>query len=560
VFSLPSVFLEKSANVYRKGWQGKIVSRFEHVFFYNDLACLGPTRCPTDRRLLRRRILMFRTRSLYCILCAALAGALALAAFGFLPRTSNAQPAAKPPAPKGPVSFINDVAPILKESCFGCHGAKNPKGKLDMTRYETFRRGGTKDDPIVPGKPEDSYLIDVLTAMGKKQMPPEDSGDPLPKDQIDVISRWIKEGAKLDAGLKKESDLLKELRLRWKPPVPNAVYTFPVTVTGLIFSPDGKQLIASGNHELTVWEASTGKLLKRVRTRARRNMAMVFLPDGKLAVAGGRPGEEGDVRVYNLTGGTPKVVDGVTHLDGVNDAGVMVKQLLDADDEVLCLALRADGKKLAAGGCDRMVQVWDISGGAAAAKSEAVIENHADWVFGVAFSPDGKTLYTSSRDKTAKVWDLAGKESVLTFPEHQNGVYGVAAKADGKVGYSVGEDNNLRSWNASGPNAGKQIRATGAGGKGIQKLVFIPKGNLLATCSGDGQVRLWNADSFAAVRSFPGHKDYVYALAVSPDGSLIAAAGFAGEIRVWKVADGALVKAFNASPGYKEPATKPIKK
>src|SRR5204863_2156154 len=141
---------------------------------------------------------------------------------------------------------------------------------------------------------------------------------------------------------------------------------------------------------------------------------------------------------------------------GVNDPKVLVKKLLEADDEVLCLALSADGKKLASGGSnDRMVNVWDLSGGVAEAKLEQTIENHADWVFGVAFAPDGKHLLTCSRDKTAKVWDLGTKESVLTFPDHQNTVYAVAAHRNGKFGLSVGEDNLLRTWNATGD--GKQV-------------------------------------------------------------------------------------------------------
>src|SRR5205807_9554060 len=131
---------------------------------------------------------------------------------------------------------------------------------------------------------------------------------------------------------------------------------------------------------------------------------------------------------------------------------VLLKQLLDADEEVLCLALSADGKKLASGGCDRLVNVWDMSGGFANAKLDQAIENHADWVFGVAFSPDGKHLLTASRDKTAKVWDLAARESVATFPDHQAGVYAVAARSDGKIGYSAGEDNQVRAWNLDGSN------------------------------------------------------------------------------------------------------------
>jgi hypothetical protein len=492
---------------------------------------------------------MFRSHHCFCIICVTLGLVLALMLLALAVQPAAAAPPATPPAPavKGPVSFIKDVAPILKESCFGCHGAKNPKGKLDMTKYETFRKGGTKDDPIVPGKPEESYLLDVVKATDKSRMPPKEAGDPLPTAKIAVLEQWIKEGAKLDDSIKKDADLLRELRVRWKAPAPPAAYPFPVTVTALAFSPDGKKLVVSGHHELTVWDVASGKLEKRISTRTRRALAMLFLPDGKLAVAGGRPGEEGDVRIYDINGGTPKTVNGVVVLDGVNDPKVMLKQLLDADDEVQCLALSADGKKLASGGCDRIVNVWDLSPGYAAAKLEQSIENHADWVFGVAFSPDGKRLLTCSRDKTAKVWDLTTKESVLTFPDHQNPVYAVAVQADGKVGFSAGEDNQLRAWNAAAE--GKQVRASGGHGKVIYKLVPVPKQPLLVTCSADQTVRVWNGSNGAAVRTLSGHTDYVYALAVSPDGTLIASGAFNGEVRIWKLADGALVKAFNASPG-----------
>ena len=494
-----------------------------------------------------------------CVLCAALG--LALLLLLLVPQPAAAPPGANAPGSPGPVSFINDVAPILKENCFACHDAKKRKGKYDMTTFEGFQKGGDKAadgivKTILPGKPEESHLLELLKAKDNSRMPPREAGDPLPAAKIKVIEQWIKEGAKLDQGLTAKADLLRELRVRWKPPAPPAAYKFPVAVTALAFTPDNKKLVVGGHHELTVWDVNAAKLEKRVRTRSERAYGMAFLPDGKLVVAGGRPGQEGDLKVYDLNGGTPKTENGVAVLDGVNDRAVMLKQLLEADDSVLCVAVSPDGKKLASGGCDRLVNVWDLSGGIANARLEQTIENHADWVFGVAFSPDGKRLLTASRDKTAKVWDLAAKESVLTFPDHQNYVYAVAVKGDGKLGYSVGEDNQLRTFNAAGE--GKQVRASGGHSKPVFKVVLHPRQPLLATCSADMTVRLWNPDNGAAVRTLSGHTDWVYAVAFSPDGNLIASGSWNGEVRVWKVADGALVKAFNASPGYTPPA--PVKK
>src|SRR5438132_8604187 len=122
---------------------------------------------------------MFRFRhSCCCILCSLIGLALAWLMFFASPPAASAQGA------KGPVIFINDVAPILKENCFACHDAKKKKGKFEMTSYAKFREGGSKDDPVTPGQPEDSVMIHLLTATSGIRMPPKEAGDPLPKEKV----------------------------------------------------------------------------------------------------------------------------------------------------------------------------------------------------------------------------------------------------------------------------------------------------------------------------------------------------------------------------------------
>jgi WD40 repeat protein len=276
---------------------------------------------------------------------------------------------------------------------------------------------------------------------------------------------------------------------------------------------------------------------------------MTFLPDGKLVVAGGRPGQEGDVRIYNIDAGAPKDFGGAPLVDGVNDKAVMLKQLLQVDDSVLAMAISKDGAKLAAGGTDRIVRVFDIGSG----KLEHAVENHADWILGLAFTPDAKAIVTGSRDKTAKVWDLANKESLLTFPDHQNIVNNVTMTPDGKFGLSAGEDGTIRIWQATdmSKQIGKATKSLTGHGKAVFRIASHVGGKkpMMASCSADMTVRLWDPIAGTALKTLSGHTDWVFAVAISPDGELVAGGAANGEVRVWKT-DGTPVSNFNATPGF----------
>lgn len=91
------------------------------------------------------------------------------------------------------VSFEKDVMPIFKASCVSCHKPDKKKGKLDMSSYAELMKGGKQGVPVKPGDPAKSLIIEMVS--GKEPEMPE-KGDPLKPEQIEIISSWIKQGAK----------------------------------------------------------------------------------------------------------------------------------------------------------------------------------------------------------------------------------------------------------------------------------------------------------------------------------------------------------------------------
>ena len=98
-----------------------------------------------------------------------------------------------------PVQFQRDVLPILAENCFACHGfdkaARQAGLRLDVAASATGAlESGAR--AIVPGKPEASELI-ARTTTGDidLRMPPAETGKSLTAAQLEVLGRWIAEGA-----------------------------------------------------------------------------------------------------------------------------------------------------------------------------------------------------------------------------------------------------------------------------------------------------------------------------------------------------------------------------
>ena len=94
------------------------------------------------------------------------------------------------------IDFNRQIRPILSNNCFPCHGPNEADRQADL-RLDDRDVAVTDMEVITPGAPDDSTLIDRITSEDEdERMSPADSGKSLTAEQIELLTKWIAEGAK----------------------------------------------------------------------------------------------------------------------------------------------------------------------------------------------------------------------------------------------------------------------------------------------------------------------------------------------------------------------------
>ena len=88
--------------------------------------------------------------------------------------------------------FESKIRPILIDRCLECHGAEKAKAGLRLDTGPHALAGGDSGAAIVPGKPDESLLIQVVRYTGDLKMPPRSK---LPDAEIALLADWVKQGA-----------------------------------------------------------------------------------------------------------------------------------------------------------------------------------------------------------------------------------------------------------------------------------------------------------------------------------------------------------------------------
>ena len=92
------------------------------------------------------------------------------------------------------VDFARDVAPIFENSCVQCHGPKRTENSLRLDDRAALLKGGEHGPAVVPGKAEQSLLVQVITGSHREIAAMPKKGEKLSAAQVGVLKDWINQG------------------------------------------------------------------------------------------------------------------------------------------------------------------------------------------------------------------------------------------------------------------------------------------------------------------------------------------------------------------------------
>jgi WD40 repeat protein len=304
------------------------------------------------------------------------------------------------------------------------------------------------------------------------------------------------------------------------------------------FSRDGQRFAVAEQTNVTMWDIASTKSAATAPFPIGKNDKLALSPDGKtLAITTKSSVLLWDVASHQIT----------TTID-------MPRR--EAEDSLIRpygLAFSPDGRVLAIGLDGAYVQWWDISkrqlSGQHTPRSLKTVTSH------LAFSPDGKflaALVGEDEGISVGIWDTASRQNIgrIHYPEEMEmRVFALAFSADSKVlalglGGQVAQlwdvsfltqwkSEKPQTWNPADPAMRKFLLATLGGHSGwVTALAWSPDNKTLATATLNGEVKLWNRNSYQQLLELPGQVGGIMSLAFSPNNEILLAGGEKG-LHLW---------------------------
>lgn len=309
-------------------------------------------------------------------------------------------------------------------------------------------------------------------------------------------------------------------------------------VRALAFSTDGMMLVSGADDgRVIAWRAAEGTVevqrelpapVTSIAVGGRRvavgdeagTIHVLRMPDLEVVVA--HAAEIGFITACGFLGGETQVIacgaDGTVR--SLSDESEAAGATVEAHDgPILALAVTPGGDAFATGGFDGRVR---IQGPSLELRAEAAAPGGL--VAALAFTPDGRQLFSAGGDGTLATWDLELRRWEPLLIGHHGTATALVSAPDAVV--SAGADTTVRWWQRDG----RLLAVADPLRDPVNAVLFASEDLVLATT--DERIHAYTAD-LRSLTIWPGHGDYIWALASSPCGERIASASADGTIRIW---------------------------
>ncbi len=291
---------------------------------------------------------------------------------------------------------------------------------------------------------------------------------------------------------------------------PSAVSRLAGTATStgpVVFAPDGRHLIGSGDHgALRWWDARDGRLLHTLDAATRNAHAAAFSPAGDRVLAA----SAGFVaRVWSTDGWEQRL------------------ELRGHEAAVGPVAWSPDGTRLATGSDDRTLRLWDAASGVL----QLTVRGHAAELTAVDFDAAARRVLSAARDGTARIFEARNGAQFQVLRGGDGAVTAAAFDPAGRRVATGHADAHVRVWEVE---TGALLRTLAGHTQPVTRVAWQPDGARLASASEDGTVRIHDPETAATVLVIAGHRGTISSAAYAPGGARLATACEDGVVRIFE--------------------------
>ena len=279
-------------------------------------------------------------------------------------------------------------------------------------------------------------------------------------------------------------------------------------IVAVSFSPDAHLVVAASQSGVQCFAWPELSRQREIRTSVTNPNEIVFAPNEKqLAIAGGRPSEEGVVEIVSWPAGKS-----LRLINGHTDSVMAVRWL--SDTLIVTASL------------DHGIQIVDTTSG----RVVRTLKGHSRGVTSLAVMPDD-VLVSAGIDQSLRVWKTRTGELKRSLNIHTRPIHALAARpvVEGlPMITSVSEDRTVRFWQ---PTIGRMVRFARLESQPLC-AAWLPDGSQVVVACTNGHVYFVDPDTVKVIRDVPAVEGWAYALAVHPTSGRVVVGGSDGQLSV----------------------------